>query len=134
VTTTAGRTTTSPTTVSSTGVGLLLLLLGALLLVNTVLGPLVGDVVTYDFTETIDNQLVGLEIVTVLLVVPVTAWAAILALRGHPAAPLLAIGPAAYTCYMFVQYVLGPEYDQYSLTVLLHLALVTLSGGLALWA
>jgi hypothetical protein len=134
VTTTAGRATTRPTTVSSTGVGLLLLSLAGLLLANTALGPLVSGVVTYDFTETIDNQLVGLEVVTVLLVAPVTAWAGVLALRGHPAAPLLAIGPAAYTSYMFVQYVLGPEYDHYSLTVLFHLALVTLSGGLALWA
>jgi hypothetical protein len=134
VTTTAGRATTRPTTVSSTGVGLLLLSLAGLLLANTALGPLVSGVVTYDFTETIDNQLVGLEVVTVLLVAPVTAWAGVLAMRGHPAAPLLAIGPAAYTSYMFVQYVLGPEYDHYSLTVLFHLALVTLSGGLALWA
>ena len=134
MTTTAGRTPTRPTTTSSTGFGSLLLLLAALLVLNTLLGPVVSGVVTYDLSETVDNQLVGLEIVTLMLVVPVTAWAGVLALRGHRATPLLAIGPAAYTSYMFVQYVLGPEYDHYSLTVLLHLTLVALAGALALWA
>ena len=33
-----------------------------------------------------------------------------------------------------MQYVLGPEYDSYSLTVLYQLGLVVLSGCLALWA
>ena len=56
---------------------------------------------------------------TVLLVAPAAALAGILSLRGHPAGPLLALGPAAYAAYMFVQYVLGPEYDHYSLAVLL---------------
>lgn len=131
----AGRTTTPrPTTTSSTGFGASLLSLAVLLVLNTVLGPLVTGVVDYEISATVYNQLVGLEIVTVLLVAPVTAWAGVLALRGHPAAPLLAIGPAAYTTYMFVQYVLGPEYDSYSPTVLFQLGLVVLSGSLALWA
>ncbi|HET6653129.1 MAG TPA: hypothetical protein VFH10_10855 [Nocardioides sp.] len=134
MTTTAGRTTTRPTSTSSTGFGLLLLSLAGLLALNTALGPLGVGLIRYDFPDTIDHQLWGLEIVTVLLVVPVLVAAAVLTIRGRPGGPLLAIGPAAYTTYMFVQYVLGPEYDHYSLTVLFHLALVTLSGALALWA
>jgi hypothetical protein len=108
--------------------------LAGLLALNTVLGPLGVGLIRYDFTDTIDNQLWGLEIVTVLLVVPVLVAAGLLSLRGRPVGPLLAIGPSAYATYMFVQYVLGPEYDHYSLTVLFHLALVTLSGALTLWA
>jgi hypothetical protein len=134
VTTTAGRLTTPPTTASSTAFGLLLVSLAGLLALNTVLGPLGAGLIRYDFPDTIDNQLWGLEIVTLLLVVPVLVTAALLTLHGRPGGPLLAIGPAAYTAYMFVQYVLGPEYDHYSLTVLFHLLLVTTSGALALWA
>ena len=135
MTATAGRTTTPrPTTTSSTGFGASLLSLAALLVLNTLLGPLVLGVVDYDLGATVESQLVGLELVTVLLVAPVCAWSGLLALRDHPAAPLLAIGPAAYTAYMFVQYVLGPEYDAYSIAVLLHLLLVVLSGALGLWA
>ena len=109
-------------------------MLAGLLVMNTILGPLVTGRINYDFTDTVENQLIGLELVTVLLVAPVTAWAGALALREHRAAPLLAIGPAAYTAYMFVQYVLGPEYDHYSLAVLFHLLLASLSGALVLWA
>ncbi len=69
-----------------------------------------------------------------LLVVPACIWSAWLSTLGRPAGPLLAIGPTSYSTYMFIQYVLGPEYERYSLTVLLHLALVALSGGLAFWA
>ena len=114
--------------------GWLLGLLAGGLLVNSALGPLGVDVVDYPITETLRNQLIGLEVVTVLLVVPWCAVAAVRALRGRADAPLLAFGPAAYAAYMFVQYVLGPEYDDYRAVTLLHLGLVTLSAGLALWA
>lgn len=123
-----GETRTPPT------FGVLLLVLAAALLVNSLVGPLVLDVVDYPVTETLRNQLIGLEVVTVVLVVPWCAYAGIRALRGEPGSALLAFGPAAYTVYMFVQYVLGPEYDEYRTVTLFHLGLVTLSGGLTLWA
>ena len=114
--------------------GILLLAMSGALLVNSVLGPLGLDAIDYDVSESLRNQLVGLEVVTVVLVVPWSAVAGIRALRGRPDAPLLAFGPAAYTLYMFVQYVLGPEYADYRPAQLLHLGLVVLSGGLTLWA
>ena len=43
-------------------------------------------------------------------------------------------GPTSLPAYMFVQYVLGPEYAAYSWVVLLHVAMVALSGGLTLMA
>jgi hypothetical protein len=79
------------------------------------------------------NQLLGLEIVTVCLVVPVLVAAGVLAIRGQPLAPLLAIGPCGYAAYMFVQYVVGPEYTTYSFTVLAQTAITTLAGGLTVW-
>jgi hypothetical protein len=114
--------------------GVLLLLLPAALLANSVIGPLVLDLVDYPITPTLQNQLIGLEVVTVALVVPWCAYAGIRALRGEPGSALLAFGPAAYTAYMFVQYVLGPEYGEYRAVALFHLGLVTLSAGLTLWA
>ena len=95
--------------------GWTVLALAAGLLLNTIAGPLLLEWIDYPITETMVNQLIGLELVTTFLVVPVLTVAGVLALRGHPAAPLVAIGPAAYTAYMFVQYVLGPEYATYSL-------------------
>jgi|1186.fasta_scaffold09540_4 hypothetical protein len=114
--------------------GLLLLLLAAALLVNSVIGPLGADLVDYPITETLRNQLIGLEVLTVVLVVPWCVFAGIRALRDDPGSALLAFGPASYTLYMFVQYVVGPEYADYRAVTLLHLGLVTLSSGLTLWA
>jgi hypothetical protein len=114
--------------------GVLLLVLAAALVVNSVIGPLVLDLVHYPITESLRNQLIGLEVVTVVLVVPWCLYARGRALRGEPGSALLAFAPAAYTAYMFVQYVLGPEYAEHRAVTLFHLALVTLSGGLTLWS
>ena len=108
--------------------------LAAALLVNTALGPLGTEVIVYPITGTLLNQTLGLEAVTVGLVVPITFIAALLALRGHGAAPLLGFGPAAYSAYMFVQYVLGPEYERYTGAVLFQTVIFTLSGVLTVWA
>lgn len=134
MTTTLPRTVGGPPTTAPRALGVLALLLACLLVLNTLLGPLATGVIDYDISPSLLNQLLGLEVVTVLLVVPVTVWGALWSLRGRDAGPVLVIGPAAYAAYMFVQYVLGPEYGTYSFTVLFHLAIVTLSGALALWA
>jgi hypothetical protein len=112
----------------------LLLVLAAALLANSVLGPLGADLVDYPLSGTLRNQLIGLEVVTVALVVPWCAVAGARALRGKADAAVLAFGPSAYTAYMFIQYVLGPEYGEYRAVVLLHVALTTLSVGLTLWS
>lgn len=110
--------------------GLGLVVLGAALALNTALGPLGTEVIAYPITGTLLNQTIGLEAVTISLVVPLALAAGLLALRGHEAAPLLGFGPSAYTAYMFVQYILGPEYRQYTGTVLFHTVILTLSGAL----
>jgi len=66
----------------------------AALLLNSILGPLALGVVSYPITETVENQLIGLEL----------------------------------------QYVLGPEYSRYSVTVLAQLGIFVLAGGAMLWS
>jgi hypothetical protein len=127
---THGQTTAS----SPRGLVDLTVVLAALLAINTVVGPLGVGAIDYGLDRTLDNQLLGLELVTVGLVMPALLLGAVLTARGRPAGPLVIVGPAGYAAYMFVQYVLGPEYADYSLTVLFHVLLTTLSGGLVLWA
>lgn len=104
------------------------------LVLNTMLGPVGLDVLDYPVSPTIENQLVGLELVSVFLVAPWCLASAVLVWRGHRAGAPLALGPAAYTAYMFVQYVLGPQHETYGPGVLLHLALFTLGLVVAIWA
>ncbi|HET9996957.1 MAG TPA: hypothetical protein VFQ17_05550 [Nocardioides sp.] len=119
---------------ASSPYGWSLVALAGMLVLNSLLGPLLLGVVDYPISASMTNQLLGLEVVTLVLVVPWAAMAGALALRQDPRAPLLALGPTTYAAYMFVQYVLGPEYGTYSWVVLFHVAIVALSGGLALLA
>jgi len=118
----------------SSGFGWSLLLLAGLLVLNGLLGPLLIGVVDYPITASMTNQLLGLEAVTLVLVVPWMGIAGALAIRHDPRAPLLALGPTSYTAYMFVQYVVGPEYRSYSWLVLFHVVIFALAGGLTLTA
>ncbi|QCC50694.1 hypothetical protein [Halapricum salinum] len=104
----------------------LVVLAGALAL-NTLLGPLFADAIAYPFSETMVNQTLGLEVVTLFVVAPWALVAATLLSRGHRAAPFLAIPPAAYAAYMFVQYVLGPTYLTYQPAVVFHLGIFVCS-------
>lgn len=98
------------------------------------LGPLALGVVHYPISESALNQLLGLEVVTLALVVPWTIWSARLCLGGDALGPVLAIGPAGYTAYMVAQYVVGPEYDEYRLVALAHVALFSVALALAVWS
>jgi GNAT superfamily N-acetyltransferase len=106
--------------------GTALLVLGAGLASNSLLGPLLTGVVHYRFSASTYNQLLGLEAVSLLLVAPLCVVAGILALRRHPAAPVLGIGPATYATYMLAQYVVGPGYLRYPRVLPFHLALFVL--------
>lgn len=114
--------------------GVALVTQGVGLIANSLLGPLVADPIAYPWSETLRNQAIGLEAVSLFLVAPISLLAGVLALRGHLAAPVLAFGSAAYTAYMFLQYVIGPEYRYYAGALPLHLALFVLGTGIALAA
>lgn len=110
--------------------------LAAGLTVNSLLGPFAADAIDYPWSVSMRNQAIGLEAVSLLVVAPLCVAAGILALRGHAAAPLVVFGPAAYTAYMFLQYVIGPEYAYYPGVLPLHLGLFILGAGTAVaaWA
>jgi hypothetical protein len=117
-------------------VGLIALACG--LVAVSLLGPLTGGPVDYHVSETLRNQTIGLDAVSLFVVAPLAMLAAILIVRGHLAGPLVALGIGAYTAYMFVQYVVGPEYltrpgDNQKLFPL-YLALFTLGWALSLGA
>ncbi|MDV7999882.1 hypothetical protein [Rhodococcus sp. IEGM 1408] len=114
--------------------GSAMLVLAAGLVLNSLLGPLGLGFVDYPISSTLQNQLIGLEIVTLALVAPLSIAAGVLALRGHRAAGPVAFGPAAYTAYMFAQYVLGPEYGEFNAVVLFDVGLFAAGAVLAVGA
>jgi hypothetical protein len=87
-----------------------LVLIGVGLAAVALLGPAVTQLVDYRVSETLRNQTIGLDAVSLFGVAPLALIAAVLVLRGHVAGPALALGIGAYTSYMFVQYIVGPDY------------------------
>jgi hypothetical protein len=87
-----------------------LVAIGVGLVAVAVLGPLANGAIDYRVTETLRSQTIGLDAVSLFVVAPLCLVAAVLTVRGHVAGPALALGIGAYTAYMFVQYVLGPDY------------------------
>ena len=79
------------------GLALALVALAAGLALNSVLGPLVLDVIDYRLSVSLHNQLIGLDVVSLVLVAPLCAAAAVLALRGQIAGAVIALGPVTFT-------------------------------------
>ncbi|MFG2058595.1 hypothetical protein ACGFI9_31680 [Micromonospora sp. NPDC048930] len=76
----------------------------------SLLGPLGLDLMRYRTSATTLNQLLGSDAAALLAVAPLALAAAVLALRRHPAAPLLATGIGGYALYTYAQVVIGQEY------------------------
>ena len=94
------------------GLALALISIAAGLALVALLGPFATGVIDYHVTESLQNQTIGLDAVSLLVVAPLGVIAALLVLRGHVAGAALALGIGAYTTYMFVQYIVGPEYER----------------------
>lgn len=90
--------------------GIVLIALGAGIAASALLGPLVLDVLRYRTSTTTLNQLLGSDAAGLFVVAPLAVVAGVLALRRHPVAPLLALGPALFAVYTFAQVVIGQEY------------------------
>jgi len=86
--------------------------IGVGLAIVSLLGPIAGGLIDYHVTETLRNQTIGLDAVSLLVVAPLSGFAALLVLRRHVAGPALALGIGAYTSYMLIQYIVGPEYER----------------------
>ncbi len=93
--------------------GFVLLALGVGLAANSVLGPLLTGWIRYHLGPSLLNQTIGLDAASLFVVAPLSVVAGVLILRGVRFGGLLAVGPGLYTVYMFVQYVVGPDYVRY---------------------
>lgn len=91
-----------------------LLGIAAGLVAVALLGPLGTEVVHYRVTETLRNQTIGLDAVSLAVVAPLSALASYLVARGRVAGAAMAMGIGAYTSYMFLQYIVGPDYGHLS--------------------
>ena len=104
------------------------------------LGPLTGGPTRYHVSADALNQIIGGDLVAVALVAPVSLFAALLAWRGHPAAPVVALGPAVFAVYTYTQLAIGGDYARYEGNserfFVLHLAIFVLGSAIALssWA
>jgi deazaflavin-dependent oxidoreductase (nitroreductase family) len=87
-----------------------LILLGAAVAAVAVLGPLVSGVLRYRTSPASLNQIIGGDAAALAVVAPVTVAAGVLALRGHPAAPVLALAPSIFVVYTYTQLILGNEF------------------------
>jgi hypothetical protein len=88
--------------------GLIVIALGLMTL--ALLGPLGSSVIDYRVTQTLRNQVIGLDGVSLFVVAPLALFAARLVLRQRVLGAVLALGIGTYTSYMLIQYVLGPDY------------------------
>jgi len=110
-----------------------LVIMAGALAANSLSGPLAFDLIDYPFSETVRNQGIGLEFISISLVAPWSLVAAVLIWGSRtPYAPVLAVAPGGYTAYMMAQYIVGPNYLVYPHVLPLHLALFLLGGGTAL--
>lgn len=76
----------------------------------SLLGPLGLDLMRYRTSDTTLNQLLGSDAAALVVVAPLALAAALLALRRHPVAPLLATGIGGYALYTYAQVIIGQEY------------------------
>ena len=90
------------------GAGLMLLAAGVATVVG--LGPLVFGVLRYRISASSLNQIIGGDAAALTVVVPVTVLIGVLAIRGHPAAPVLALAPSVFVAYTYTQLIVGNEY------------------------
>ncbi len=89
---------------------LLLLLLAGGVAALAVLGPLATGRVQYHVTEDVQNQVVGGDLVALVLVAPTCLVAAALTRRGRRAGPVLALAPTSFAMYLTTQLAIGGEF------------------------
>jgi hypothetical protein len=92
------------------GLGFGLLALGTVIATTAVLGPLVLGLIRYRTSDAMLNQVIGGDAAALFVVAPVCLAVGVLALRGHPAAPVLALAPALFATYTYAQLIVGMEY------------------------
>ena len=106
----------------------------------SILGPLATGAIDYHVSPEALNQITGGDLIALVLVAPACFAAAALAWRRHPAAPVVALGPAVFAVYTTTQLTLGGDMARYTGNserfFALDLAVVVLGIAIALasWA
>ncbi|HEY0001785.1 MAG TPA: hypothetical protein VGB74_15115 [Actinoplanes sp.] len=90
--------------------GAALIALGSAVAAVAILGPLVLEVIHYRISATSLNQIIGGDAAALTVVAPITVAVGVLAIRGHPAAAVLAPAPSLFVVYTYAQLILGNEY------------------------
>ena len=113
-----------------------LVMLAVVVALAALFGPLTGGPIRYHVSADALNQVIGGDFVAAALVVPVSLFAAWLAWRRHPAAPVVALGPAVFAVYTYTQLAIGGDYTRYEGNserfFVLHLAVFVLGSWIAL--
>jgi len=94
-------------------VGMGLIAMGGGLAASAVLGPLVLNVIKFHVSDTMENQVVGGDVASLVVAAPAAFAAGVLWMRGHRLAPALALAPSLYSIYYAVSLVVGEQYDRY---------------------
>lgn len=94
-------------------VGIGLISLGAGIAANAVLGPLALRVIRFHNSPNAINQLIGGEIVSLVVVAPLSVAAGVLWIRGRRVAPALALAPSLYALYTYTTEIFGADYRRY---------------------
>jgi hypothetical protein len=90
------------------------MVLGVGIAANALLGPLVFGVIKLRESANMENQLLGGELTSLLIAAPMAFAGGILWWRGNALAPFVAIGPAGFALYNYIQFVLVPDYSRYA--------------------
>jgi hypothetical protein len=90
-----------------------LITLGGGVAASAIVGPLALGAVKFHVSTTMETQLLGGEIVSLFIVAPLGILTGFMWMRSAPRAPILALGPALYSVYMYPQFVVGPQYERY---------------------
>jgi hypothetical protein len=88
------------------------MVLGAGIAANALLGPLVYGVIKLRESANMENQLLGGELTSLPIAAPMAVAGGILWWRGNALAPFIAIGPAGFALYNYIQFVLVPDYSR----------------------
>jgi hypothetical protein len=93
----------TPSARTTTTLSVLLVILGIGAAAVALLGPLGFDFIEYRNSAGAINQTQGGDVAGILLVAPLCIWAAVLVARRHAAGAVLALGPALYGSYVYIQ-------------------------------
>jgi hypothetical protein len=93
--------------------GALSVLLALGIAASAILGPLWLNVIRQHISANVESQVIGADAVSLAFVAPLALVAGLLWWRGHRLAPVIALGPAVYSVYIFFQYIAGSEFLLY---------------------